>query len=289
MFELLNLVSGSSKERIVGILGEQWPLSAKEIYNKLQKNSSLTSSYQATHKMLLQLVDSGVVAKNGGNYELNRVWISNMKKISLNLEQNYETKNKNYSLDKNQDSQVKWVFEDTGSFCVEMAKLLGSDLGAGVQGGIGLMKHAWWPMRFNFLDFASLAKMLKSNPGGTYLVTQKNTPLSQWIIKQYKTFGMTKIKIGEPSLKLENDFAAKGDFIIETKFSEQMKKRMDEIYNKAENLEGLSNLYKEHMKKSNSYSEHIEVTITKNPELSRFLQNQLLEKYFPEIKNPFKK
>ena len=289
MFELLNLVSGSSKEKIVGVLGERWPLSAKEIYNELQKISSSTFSYQATHKMLLQLVDSGVIVKTGGKYELNREWISSMKKISLNLKQNYKSKNKKYSLDKNQESQVKWVFEDTGIFCIEMAKLLGSDLGAGVRGGIGLMRHAWWPMRFKFLDFTNLATMLKANPGGTFLVTQKNTPLSQWIIKQYKAFGMTKIKIGEPSLKLENDLAVKGDFIIEIRFSKQMEKRMDEIYAKAENLEDLANLYKEHMNKPNTYPESIEVTITKNPELSRFLQHQLLERYFPELENPFKK
>ena len=283
------MVSNSSKEKIVGILGEQWPLSAKEIYNRLQKDSSSGLSYQATHKMLLQLGNLGIVAKNGHNYELNKEWIFNMKKFYGNLEQNYESKNKNYSLNNNKENQVKWVFDDTGVFCVELAKLIGSNLGAGVQGGIGLMKHAWWPTRFKFLDFTSLSQMLTANPGGTYLVIQENTPFSRWVIKQYKVFGMTGIKIGEPSLKLENDLVVKGDFIIEARFSEQLSKKRDKVYAKAENLEDLANLYKEYIDKPNNYPEHIEVTITKNPRLSRFLQRQLLNKYFPELENPFKK
>ncbi|MCR4336073.1 MAG: hypothetical protein NUV57_06095 [archaeon] len=288
-FFRFNSDGASTKERIVLLLSDEWSLTAKEIYSKLEKLVKNPLSYQAVHKTLNQLITDRVISKKGRNYGLNKEWISNLKKFSENLEQKYELKNKNYSLNKNDEGQVKWVFDDTGVFCVEMAKLLGSDLGAGVKGGIGLMRHAWWPMSFKFLDFTSLAKMLTANPGGTYLIVQENTPLSRWITKQFKVFGMTGIKIGEASLKLENDLALKGDFIIETRFSEQMNKNMDEIYNKAENLEDLANLYKEYMNKTDTQTEQIEVTITKNSELSRFLQHQLLEKYFPEVENPFKK
>ena len=49
------LGSNSTKESIIELISEKWPLSAKKIHNILRKDYHLSLTYQATHKALKEL------------------------------------------------------------------------------------------------------------------------------------------------------------------------------------------------------------------------------------------
>ena len=43
----------STREKIISILAADWPLTGKEIYNKLSKENGFTATYQAVHKTII--------------------------------------------------------------------------------------------------------------------------------------------------------------------------------------------------------------------------------------------
>ena len=77
-----------SKEIIVSILSQKWPLTTKEIYNILKRHVSV--SYQAVHKSLNELVSSRVVVRKGKKYCLNPDFVAKMKKHWSAIEENYK-------------------------------------------------------------------------------------------------------------------------------------------------------------------------------------------------------
>lgn len=75
----------SMRNKIIEILSESWPLTAKQTYNKLQRNYAVTVSYQAVHKQLKQMIEEKMILKDGKNISLNSAWIENKKNFFENL------------------------------------------------------------------------------------------------------------------------------------------------------------------------------------------------------------
>ncbi|MCR4336142.1 MAG: hypothetical protein NUV57_06455, partial [archaeon] len=82
----LNPESASTKQKIIDILSNEWPLSAKSIYDKLQKQYSSEISYQATHKTIQDLETEKIIEKKEKGYQLNLEWVQQSKKSLENVE-----------------------------------------------------------------------------------------------------------------------------------------------------------------------------------------------------------
>ncbi len=80
---------GKVKDAIVNVLGNEWPLSLKEIYFAVVRDYSLSVSQQAVHKALKKLVENKVLAKHERKYCLNLKWIREIKQFGTNLEEAY--------------------------------------------------------------------------------------------------------------------------------------------------------------------------------------------------------
>src|SRR3989344_5021868 len=78
---LLDLMEGnSSKDFILAILSKEFPLTSKQIFNKVKLESKKQISYQAVHKVLQEMVLSGILSKENALYQINSNWINQMKK-----------------------------------------------------------------------------------------------------------------------------------------------------------------------------------------------------------------
>ena len=53
----------SMKNNIIQVLSEDLSLSAKQTHSRLQRQYATTSTYQATHKTLKQMVEEGILKK----------------------------------------------------------------------------------------------------------------------------------------------------------------------------------------------------------------------------------
>ena len=80
----------STHDSIVSILSEKQPLTAKEIYNTLNREYGNGVSYQGIHKTVLQLVEERVIEKNDKKYHLNEEWVKEVANFGKKLEQKFQ-------------------------------------------------------------------------------------------------------------------------------------------------------------------------------------------------------
>lgn len=85
----------SSKDSILGVLIEDWPLSLKEIYNRAKKQFRFSGSYQAIFKGVNELMNEKILIKNDRLYEINISWIKNLQSFTDIVETNYYASKKN--------------------------------------------------------------------------------------------------------------------------------------------------------------------------------------------------
>ncbi len=87
---LKTLGKKSTKDEIISALSLRQPLTAKEIYNTLNREHGNVASYQAVHKTILNLVDENVIEKNEKQYQLNKEWVKEIANFGKNLEHKYQ-------------------------------------------------------------------------------------------------------------------------------------------------------------------------------------------------------
>lgn len=91
MYELMILRKQiqSVKAKVIGVLAEDFPLSANAIFYRLKNDSPRALTYQAVFKVLKELVRTGIVCKENKLYELNHSWICSVGKRVEGLQEAY--------------------------------------------------------------------------------------------------------------------------------------------------------------------------------------------------------
>ncbi len=276
----LNVNNSSTQEKIVSILSERWPLTAKEIYNTLIREFGMEVSYQAVHKILTDLEENRVIEKSAKNYELSDQWIKRGKGFFTEIDKRYSDSFGKYEIDPNFEGTITLEFKDYSLFCVTIARIMASKalVGNGPNIVITLMKYGWWPFKFKFKDLELLATMTKNNPKA-YAILTNDTPFGRWILKQYVRVGGIAAPIGT-EIGLKEDMLIQGDSIAEIKFSDESLKIIKESYGE---LHGLDDLYRKFGLRKQPPEMHATVKITKNPALSELLRKQIIDRYFKGV------
>lgn len=83
----------NTKDFVITILTSDWPLTLKQIYNKI-KNYGYSSSYQAVYKAVKELVSSNAILEKEKKYEMNIGWIKKLQSFTDIVETNYYAKSK---------------------------------------------------------------------------------------------------------------------------------------------------------------------------------------------------
>ena len=272
-------MDNSVRTNVLSVLSVEWPLSAKEIHLRIQRNLSNPISYQGTHKTISSMLEQNIITKKGKSYQLNKDWIENLSKFSENLRERYSGKG-NTPITKDFQGTTKWIFDDYTDAVLAWTKLFSSKILVGKNSakGIALVRHAYCPLKFKFIDFTLLADMVKNN-GDAYVVVQSDTPFDRWIQRLYLSAGVKGVKLGEKT-NSEKDLMIHGEYILEITFSKETQERLDKIYSNTKHLGDLLKYYaKETITKN---PDKVEVTITRKPELAALLLKQLIEKHFGE-------
>jgi hypothetical protein len=272
--ELVVGKKGSTKDLIVALLSHEWPLTAKEIFRRTQKESDSAVSYQAVHKVLGELEDNFIVEKLGRSYALNTEWIQKSKDFFTQMDTSYKNKIGKYEIDPNFEGTTTFKFTSFTDLCVTTAKLLTSLVLTTPEdkGFICTMEYGWWAFKFRFEHLALLFTMVKNNPKATGII-RKDTPFGRWIGSQYTRVGGCSAPVGT-KVPIDNDVFVQGDCIIEVEFSDETKKMFEQYYNKWHNLE---DNFKEFGLKEEPRIDAT-VKITRNPSMAKFMKNEL-EKY----------
>lgn len=279
----LNATKKGTKEAIIHILTEEWPLSAKEIHKRLERE--VTISYQGTHKTLNELEETKVIIKKGKEYALNLSTIDENISTLNKIKQNYSKKVGKMSINKNITTPQVIHFNNYSNMCVAMAEFLASRilLKDNDTHCACTLEYGWWPLRFSFIDYILLAKAAQKNPD-SIIIIRKKTPFGEWISKQYKKINLRMAPLGT-TVNIAEDIYTLGDYIMEITFSPETKAMFEKYYNKCHNIE---DIFKE-FGLQNEPEVDITVTITKNPALAKFLKAKLEEVYEKAIDMEAKK
>lgn len=260
----------SSKEKIIDILSHEWPLKAKVIHNKLQKEYGKTISYQGTHKIIKELEIGKIVERMEDGYKLDVEWLQKSKKALEGVEKKYLQNNK-IQLPEELNGSIEIEFETITDLCVSTAELLGSGKlleGSEDKSYASVLEYGWWPFKFRFEHVKLLYGMAK-NPSKLRKIIRKKTPFGKWVQRQYQRTHIQCAPIGT-KVDIENDIIVQGPYIIEINFDPETKKQIEYYYNKWRNLNDCfwEFGFREEPKLRST------MKISKNPELARYLKKQ---------------
>ncbi len=79
----------STKELIVSILCNEWPLTVKQIHNRMVRTYGFGCSYQAIFKQVKELAGKKVLEENGKLYKISEKWIDSMHDFTEDLKEHY--------------------------------------------------------------------------------------------------------------------------------------------------------------------------------------------------------
>jgi len=68
----------SRKELVVKILSEEWPLSIRQIHERMKRMYAVDCSYQAVFKHVKELGTKGIIESDGRQYSLSLEWMERL-------------------------------------------------------------------------------------------------------------------------------------------------------------------------------------------------------------------
>jgi len=259
----------STKDLIISNLIDEWPLTAKQLFNRISKQGAQKVTYQAVHKMLILLVFEEVVIKQGAGYCLNKSWVEKIKKFSDNLNAVYSKEKKipvNYSFDKP-------IFLTFDNFS-EVARFLIYDFHGALPNppkeiALCLWNHAWPAIGLSDKEYSLISRMFGC--GKYFSLTKCSSSLD-------KIFGNILEKLGKKnkcgvSFSAQQDTFVHDDIIMQIFLPPVITEQMDKIYSiKKIDAEGINELFRGLLSKPTK----INAIIFRNPELANELREETL-------------
>src|SRR4030042_3686932 len=79
----------SVKDLIIQLLGEEWPLTARQIHLKIRRQTPTFMTYQGVHKAVRQLEEAGVITRKDNAYAVNLDWLKSIRTFSELVQRKY--------------------------------------------------------------------------------------------------------------------------------------------------------------------------------------------------------
>ncbi len=261
----------SAKGTIIGVLANEWPLSTKEVFNRLKKRHSFSVSYQAVHKALNELEKAEIIKKENKKYSLHRKWIENIKFFAKDLDSKYKnnTKATPYS-----EGTITLTFDsiaNLGRFIIY--DYLHGDYNPKGKDCVCLWNHCWPLIGLSDQDHQKIVDAL--DIATHYSITKQNTYLDDLFTESLNKIGK-KCKTGIDYFGL-GDYIIEGDYVLQTIYTPKFAKYWNKVY-KTTNKEtmDIAKMFKLYNKKT-----EITVVIFKNQQFADKLRQETL-KHFSE-------
>ncbi len=249
----------STKSALIDFLSREHPLSAKEIFHRIQKVHSSPITYQAVHKSLGELVDEKVLVKEGPSYSLDPLWIHGLKSFALDLSETYSRKGK---VDLSKD-HITLRFSTLLSMLRFIVGLYESRFpNPDKKDSICVWQHPWPVIGFSEVEFAHLRKLLHSSTH--YAVTPNDTPLDRMFATMLQEMG--KHCRNGVNIEEECDIKIHGDYVAQIFFPEELKRELDDIYRNTDKTESLQ--YAKLLRHVMDHTYDIVVVVQRNPALA---------------------
>ncbi|MBS3061801.1 MAG: hypothetical protein J4215_04435 [Candidatus Diapherotrites archaeon] len=263
------------KDWTIRILTQEWPLSLKQITERVQQQSGKTVSQQAVFKTLQDLVRQKVVEKHDKSYALNKEWITHLAKSVQDLQTTYENHAGQLPALGKLDTKTVIEFHDPSAVAVTVAQILASRVLT--QGKpepfYGIKRHGLWPLRFSFSDFELLKEMTKSIP--CYCAVIGNDPFDRWVVEQYLKGGFKKSKTGAKAEFKEWDIMAHGEYVLTIQYAKETEQAIEYLFKQINNLSELFEKFSQ--EELSKFKFQATLTIERNPDLARLIKEKCMK------------
>lgn len=218
------------KEGIVSLLAKDWPLSGKQIFNKLKAEFNLNVSYQAVYKTIKLLAAEEIVHKNGKEFELNREWIKKSKELSLQLESTYSN-----PANKTQKEIGNFEFNTLYESDMFLLDYIISRLPEKKEAMAWQWSHYWIPLFISMKEYQKINE-IKDN-FEIYSVVRGKSAVDKWCSDFWNKNG-SKTDFGK-NFKASTDTIVFREYVIQAHYPTELSKKLDKFFNKAKKIEDI--------------------------------------------------
>ena len=241
IINILPLEPKTVKDKVTFILTYKFPLSIKELKIELKDKQNLNVSYQAIHKVILELLKLGIITQENKKYMLNKEWVKNTYHFSEQTYINY-SKIKRYSInilkELKKDGDLLTLDFDSISeldkYFIEIMNHFNEILEPNEK-IVMHYKHDWWPLLYSkdFYDIINKNIINKKEPKNRrfYCLCGSNTSLDKWACDFENKIGMN-VKYSKDAAQ-NWDVHIYYDFIIQFYIDTQIISMINKFFNNA--------------------------------------------------------
>lgn len=232
----------SSKDIIIEILAEDWPLSAKVIYNRVKQTYKRSISYQATYKMINEMLEKGILSKYDLKYSLDINWIKRSKDFYDNIEKNYFSKGKRSKIPYSKahlHNYVQYYFTtimEVGDFLANYFVNFPNPENAAAIARWNVSMYSL--IGISRETISNFRKFTKDNL--VYIICRTNSLYDKMTLGGYKIFTRNvKVKLGI-DFKNDCDYIIVGNYVGRLYFSPIFVKRVENFVKYKKNMASLN-------------------------------------------------
>jgi len=265
------------KDTIIDILSFEWPLTLTKLFNKVN-NAEKSFTYQAVFKAANELIKEKVLFKNGKEYSIDQDWLEKLKQFAEHILHNYQKKAKIPLLEgilrtKNENNVTIMTFNSLLELDKTWMKIK-TNYYQNIQNKKDITvwegEHCWWLLVYPEAEYDEMEK-IKDKKVRHCMICHSNSALDKFAKKFYDE---SKIPYVYSNSKSECDSAIFGDTIMQVYLPDEIKKEINNIYEKHHNLSeiDLPKFIKLVLKKRVK----INLILIKNKEIADQLKNKAL-------------
>lgn len=211
------------KESIIKALSEEWPLPARSIHQRLLRETGTPTTYQATHKLLKQMLSEGILEKEGREYRIRQAWVEGLKKNTEQISESFKKKQPELRLESLKEGQsVKLSFKgipDIGWFLASKAMQAPNPE---KKTGLALWKFCYSIVGLESRHLNALKEALRKNKW-EFVIEEKNE-VDKMFAETLKQYGAKNFRFGVKCATPLSDKIVLGNFIFEMTYPSWFRK-----------------------------------------------------------------
>jgi len=232
------------KNLVFSILTKEYPLKIIDLTNHIRKRYGRSVTFQAVRKAVLELVEEGILLREGHEFLIDKEWVLSAK---TKLDVLYKNITEKSHRPKQEDSIGREVSVFTFNSLNEMMLFWQDVIDDWYRKLNSNQKektlnyyqaaHSWEALLHLEKEKAVMGKLKKKNVQSTILCTG-NTPLDRSIRRFYRKIGVS-FHISSSSSSFDKGFyvGTYGDIIVQSQYPDALVKRLDEFFRKNKTLE----------------------------------------------------
>lgn len=238
---LPKLAPKTVKEKVIIILASEFPLTVKELKQKIKNNFNDSVSYQSVHKELNHLIDDEIIKYDNKKYLLNIDWIKQVGLFSDLIVSNY-TSQKKHSINKllelkNDGDSLSFDFESYAQLDNYFLELIDYFNEFFDKDKTILMhyNHSWWPLLYPLRE-KQVTQKLKSK---YYGIHGSISNIDKYCADYNSRIGIINLYTHSQDQRIHWKVNAMGDLIFSFYGDDNINQEIHDFFEKYKDLKSL--------------------------------------------------